>query len=67
MAGTTVFAGSRSRKLLAPIVTGYLVDWTGSYTWPFIVAAALLFIGSGVTTVLSRRPLQPAGVAQAVA
>lgn len=48
--------------LLAPIVTGYLVDWTGSYTWPFIVAALLLFIGSVITTVLSRKPLQPAPV-----
>jgi MFS family permease len=48
--------------LLAPIVTGYLVDWTGSYTLPFIVAALLLFVGSAITAMLSRRPLQPARV-----
>lgn len=57
--------GGNAFGLLAPIVTGYLVDWTGSYTWPFIVAAVLLFVGSGVTTVLSRRPLQPAGAVTA--
>ncbi len=53
--------------LLAPIVTGYLVDWTGSYTWPFIVAALLLFVGSIITTVLSRQPLQPTPVGAEVA
>jgi ACS family glucarate transporter-like MFS transporter len=46
--------------LLAPIVTGYLVDWTGSYTVPFLVAGALLLVGAGVTWTMSRHALQPA-------
>jgi MFS family permease len=46
--------------LLAPIVTGYLVDWTGSYTVPFLVAGALLLVGAGVTWTMSRNALQPA-------
>ncbi|GHH72483.1 MFS transporter [Streptomyces sulfonofaciens] len=49
--------------LLAPIVTGYLVDWTGSYTVPFLVAGGLLLVGAGVTWTMSKRPLQPAQAA----
>ncbi len=43
--------------LLAPIVTGYLVDATGSYTVPFFVAAGLLVAGAIITLTLSKRPL----------
>jgi MFS family permease len=46
--------------LLAPIVTGYLVDWTGSYTVPFLVAGGLLLVGAAVTWTMSKHTLQPA-------
>lgn len=54
-----VTLGGNVFGLLAPIVTGYLVDWTGSYRLPFVIAALLLFVGSGLTAALSRRTLQP--------
>ncbi|HET6504902.1 MAG TPA: MFS transporter [Amycolatopsis sp.] len=45
--------------LLAPIVTGYLVDWTGSYSVPFMVAAGLLVVGAVATWTMSKRAMQP--------
>ncbi len=54
-----VTIGGNIFGLLAPIVTGYLVDWTGNYTVPFVVAALLLLVGAVVTWTMSRRPLQP--------
>jgi ACS family glucarate transporter-like MFS transporter len=44
--------------LLAPIVTGYLVDWTGNYTVPFIVAALLLVVGAASTLFLANKPMR---------
>lgn len=65
--GGRVFAlvtlGGNLFGLLAPILTGYLTDWTGSYTWPFIVAVAFLLVGALATARLSRVPLQPAPTA----
>ncbi|MDR3532366.1 MAG: MFS transporter [Rhodopila sp.] len=52
--------GGNALGLAAPIVTGYLIDWTKSYSLPFIIAALLLIVGMGVTAALSRTPLQPA-------
>lgn len=60
--GGRVFAlvtfGGNFFGLLAPIATGYLVDWTGSYAVPFLVAGALLLIGAVLSWTLSKRPLQ---------
>ena len=53
-----VALGGNFFGLLAPIVTGYLVDWTGSYTAPFIVAAALLLVGAASAVILSNRPMR---------
>jgi ACS family glucarate transporter-like MFS transporter len=53
--------------LAAPIVTGFLVDATGSYVVPFIVCAALLVVGAIATMTLSRRPIQPTAIAEKVA
>ena len=55
-----VTLGGNLFGLLAPIVTGYLVDGTGSYTLPFVVAVVLLGIGAVASARLSRRTLQPA-------
>lgn len=61
--GGRVFAlvtfGGNFFGLLAPIVTGYLVDWTSSYTPPFLVAGTLLLIGAILSWKLSRKTLQP--------
>jgi ACS family glucarate transporter-like MFS transporter len=40
--------------LLAPIVTGWLIDRTGSYTVPFEVAAVLLGVGALINLFVSR-------------
>jgi ACS family glucarate transporter-like MFS transporter len=53
--------------LAAPIVTGFLVDATGSYVVPFVVCGALLVVGAIATMTLSRRPIQPTAIAEKVA
>ncbi len=53
-----VAVGGNTFGLLAPIVTGYLVDFTGSYTVPFLVAAALMVVGAGASWFMANRPLQ---------
>jgi len=53
-----VAVGGNVFGLLAPIVTGYLVDWTGNYTVPFIVAALLLLVGAASTLFLANKPMR---------
>ena len=43
--------------LLAPIVTGYVVESTGNYDWAFIIAGALLVVGATSILTLARQPL----------
>jgi MFS family permease len=43
--------------LLAPIVTGYVVESTGNYDRAFIIAGALLVVGATSILTLTRRPL----------
>jgi len=43
--------------LMAPIVTGYVIDITGSYDMAFIIAGILLLIGAGSVLTLTRRPI----------
>jgi MFS family permease len=43
--------------LLAPIVTGYIVEWTGSFAAAFILAGALSLIGATVSLTLTRHTL----------
>ena len=40
--------------ILAPIVTGSIVDLTGSFTPAFVVAGAITLVGAGCTLVLVR-------------
>ena len=42
--------------LLAPIVTGYIVEASGSFSSAFIAAGALALVGMTVTLLLSRGP-----------
>lgn len=43
--------------VLAPPVTGLLVDWSGAYTWPLLLAGALLLVGVGATRWVDPREL----------
>jgi ACS family glucarate transporter-like MFS transporter len=49
--------GGNTFGLLAPIVTGYLVEATGSFNSAFILAGALALIGAVVTLGLARTPI----------
>lgn len=43
--------------LMAPIVTGYVIDMTGSYDMAFIIAGILLLIGATSVMTLTRQPI----------
>lgn len=51
--------GGNSFGLLAPIVTGFLVQSTGSFNIPFALAVALIIVGALLSWLLVKRPLQP--------
>ena len=53
--------GGNTFGLLAPIVTGYLVEATGSFNSAFILAGALALIGAVVTLALARTPIGEVG------
>lgn len=52
--------------LLAPIVTGYVVESTGNYDRAFVIAGALLVVGATSILTLTRRPLGDDAEASAV-
>jgi cyanate permease len=54
--------GGNSFGLMAPIVTGYVIDLTGSFDRAFFVAGLLPLIGAVATLTMTRRPIQPAGI-----
>ena len=31
---------------MAPVLTGILVDWTGSFHWPFFITASVAWLGA---------------------
>jgi len=43
----------------APIVTGYVIDATGSYNWAFVIAGLLLIAGATICLTMTRRPIEP--------
>ena len=49
-----VVFGGNICGLIAPIVTGYVVQATGGFTWAFRVAAGLLVVGAVISLALSR-------------
>jgi MFS family permease len=60
MAGTALgilIMGGISFSLLAPIVTGYIVEKTGNFDKAFYVAGGLLFFGALASVTMTRRPL----------
>jgi MFS family permease len=44
--------------VLAPIVTGYVVSGTGTFSAAFLLAGLLLLIGCGAVLTLTRRPIE---------
>ena len=60
MVGTAMgisILGGISFGMVAPIVTGYIVKWTGSFDGAFYVAGALLFVGALISATMTRRPI----------
>lgn len=41
-------------QILGPVVAGYLADWTGSYTWASLAAAAGLVVSSAIVLLFRR-------------
>ena len=56
--GLMVFGGSGS-AFFAPLVTGFIIQFTNSYTSAFIVSGVLLIAASAVSWFMVRKPLQP--------
>jgi MFS family permease len=54
--GTVAFVGQVA-GISAPIVTGYIIAWTGSYRLLFGVGGVLMILGSTVCLTLTRKPL----------
>jgi ACS family glucarate transporter-like MFS transporter len=58
--------GGNACGLIAPIVTGYIIQATGGYEWAFRVAAALLVVGAIISLTLSRGRISAQHPADAV-
>ncbi|HWK46943.1 MAG TPA: MFS transporter [Stellaceae bacterium] len=52
-----VIVGGNIFGMLAPIVTGYVIDATGSYSWAFVIAGCLLALGAASILGLTRQPI----------
>jgi ACS family glucarate transporter-like MFS transporter len=52
-----VVVGGNIFGMLAPIVTGYVISLTGSYSWAFIIAGGLLALGAASVLCLTRQPI----------
>jgi MFS family permease len=52
-----VIVGGNIFGMLAPIVTGYVIAATGSYSWAFIIAGSLLALGATSILVLTQQPI----------
>lgn len=51
VSGGNVFA------IVAPVVTGYIIEGTGSYNMAFVVGGVLLVVGAVLTMTMTRRPI----------
>ena len=52
-----VVIGGNIFGMLAPIVTGYVIAATGSYSWAFIIAGGLLALGAASLLGLTHQPI----------
>jgi cyanate permease len=50
--------GGNSFGMMGPIVTGYVVQFTGSFNGAFVVMGVLALIGAASTLTLTRRPVE---------
>jgi ACS family glucarate transporter-like MFS transporter len=50
-------SGGNVFGLMAPIVTGYVIAYTGGYNWAFIIGGLLLLVGAAITMTLTRSPI----------
>ncbi len=50
--------GGNSFGVLAPIVTGYVIQLTGSYNWAFGIAGLLLVAGATLLYTMTRQPIE---------
>jgi MFS family permease len=56
-ATSILIVGGNIFGILAPVVTGYVIAWSGSYGWAFGLAGALLVIGAVSSLTLTRSPI----------
>jgi MFS family permease len=54
--GTVVFFGQMA-GISAPIVTGYIIAWSGGYQWVFVTGSVLAIAGSTACLTMTRKPL----------
>lgn len=57
-AGSITIFGGNIFGLLAPIVTGYIVNATNSYNSAFLLAGAILILGAIVSFTMTRKPIR---------
>ena len=57
-----IVVGGNLFGVAAPIVTGYVVQATGSYNWAFMIAGILLMAGAVIALTMTRKPMVPATV-----
>lgn len=65
-ATSVTVVGGNLFGVLAPIVTGYVIAASGSYSWAFIIAGILLLCGAVISFTLTRRPIEARPSAQPV-
>ena len=51
--------GGNSFGMLGPIVTGYVVQLSGSFNGTFVVTGVLALIGATATLTMTRQPVEP--------
>jgi ACS family glucarate transporter-like MFS transporter len=54
-----VVIGGNLFGMMAPIVTGYVIQITGSYNWAFLIAGLLLVSGATIVLTMTRHPITP--------
>jgi len=55
-----VFTAWGTAGIIGPMLGGIVYDITGAYTWAFISAGLLCFIGGVIATITVRKPPEPA-------
>jgi ACS family glucarate transporter-like MFS transporter len=53
-----LIVGGNAFGIAAPIVTGYVIQLTGSYNWAFGIAGLLLVAGATISLTMTRRPIE---------